>query len=264
MRYAFFLGYVGEGFHGLVRQPGLRTVEGELLQALKRLGYIESEGRARSIFSSRTDKGVSALQNVWAVSLNKEPVLGQINAELDGIWLYGFVRVPERFNPHRHVLRKWYRYVFPRRFDGSDLQRIRRAAELLVGEHDFRSFCAPEGKKTVRRVDGIAVFNQGMTVMDVFARGFLRQQVRRMAYALFMVGEGVWSPGEVERRLRVYDPVPPMPAEGLVLVRTYMDTHVQVDDEQLGRMLAEWEERRISAKVRADVFGTHRWFSLIP
>lgn len=264
MRYAFLLGYVGEGFHGLVRQPGLRTVEGELLHVLKDLGYIESEREAKSIFSSRTDKGVSALQNVWTVSLRKEPILGQINAELDGIWLYGFTRVPEHFNPHKHVLKKWYRYVFPHRFGREDLQRMRRAADLMVGEHDFKSFCIPEGKSTVRRVESIAVFNQDMTVMDVFAGGFLRQQVRRMAYALFMVGEGVWSPKEVDRRLHVHDPVPPMPAEGLVLVRTYMDFPVHVDDEQLGRMLSEWEERRISAKVRADVFGAHRWFSFIP
>ncbi len=234
------------------------------MRVLMNLGYIESEKSARSIFSSRTDKGVSALQNVWAVSLNREPVLGQINAELENIWLYGLAEVSERFNPHRHVMKKWYRYVFPRRFERKDIERMRKAAELMVGEHDFKSFSIPEGKNTVRTVDDIAIFNLDMTVMDVFARGFLRQQVRRMAYALFMVGEGAWGIGEVRRRLGVYDPVPPMPAEGLVLVRTYTDVCFHVDDEQLRNMLSEWEERRVSAKVRAEVLGTHRWFSFIP
>ncbi len=261
MRFAFLVSYFGDGFHGLVRQPGLRTVEGELLSVLSDLGYLNPSD-ARSMFAGRTDKGVSALQNVWAVNLIRPPVLGQINAELEGIFLYGYVRVDDSFNPLRSARKKWYRYVFPRRFGRRDLERMRRAAEILTGEHDFSSFCIPEGRKTRRSVDRIEIFNQGMTVMDIFAKGFLRQQVRRIAYALYMVGEGAWTLEDVRRRLEERDPVPPMPAEGLVLVRVYMDTYIPADEEQLRRMLSAWEERRTRARVLADVYGTHVWFQI--
>ena len=259
MRYAFRVGYVGEGFHGLARQPGLRTVEGEVLRVLTERGY-RREGDF-FLFSSRTDKGVSALSNVFAAELRKEPRLGEINASLRGVWVWARAPVSGSFNPVRDARMRWYRYVFPRRYSAEELEAMRGAARLFVGKHDFSSFAVVEDKNPVRTVKRIEVFNTGYTVMDIFAPGFLRQMVRRIATALMRVASGEWDEDEVKRRLVERDPVPPAPPEGLVL----MDVHFpgipwEVDPFWFGRMMEHWEGVERESMVRASLARARLFF----
>ncbi len=73
------IAYLGSGFFGFARQPGLRTVQGELEDALADLGYLR-EGGLR--VTSRTDRGVSALDNVVVFRSEGEVSLGALNARL--------------------------------------------------------------------------------------------------------------------------------------------------------------------------------------
>ena len=68
MRWLVRFGYDGRSFAGWARQPGLRTVEGELLRGLVRLGVVPSADAARVAVASRTDRGVSARANAFVLS----------------------------------------------------------------------------------------------------------------------------------------------------------------------------------------------------
>jgi len=259
MRYAFRVGYVGEGFHGLARQPGLRTVEGEILRVFTERGY-RREGDF-FLFSSRTDKGVSALSNVFAAELRGEPRLGEINSSLEGIWIWAYAPVSHSFNPVRDARLRWYRYVFPCRFSLEQEERMREAAGILVGRHDFSSFAILEGKNPVRTVKRIEVFNTGYTVMDIYAPGFLRQMVRRIATALMRVATGEWDLDEVKRRLEERDPVPPAPPEGLILMDVhYPGVQWRVDSQWYGRMMDYWAEVERRSMVRASLARARLFF----
>ncbi len=253
MRLLFRLSYFGEGFHGLVRQPGLRTVEGELLGKLEELGIKWS----RSIVSSRTDKGVSALTNYIAVDVSKVPPLGAF-FDIPDLFVLGYVKVRDDFDPRRETRLRHYRYVFPEKLD---LEKARDAAKLFEGVHDFVSFCIPEGKRTVREVKRINVFSAGgVAFMDVWARSFLRQQVRRMAYAIYMVGLGEWEICEVQRRLETRDPVPPLPPEYLLLVDVKLPLHVPMDERARERWKEAWIERERAFRARRVLYSTFYQF----
>ena len=66
MRIAVKFAYDGRIFHGYARQPHLKTVDGELINALMKYGIIHDTEESRFRSASRTDKGVSALCNVIA------------------------------------------------------------------------------------------------------------------------------------------------------------------------------------------------------
>jgi len=138
MRYAFRVAYVGDRYHGLARQPNVPTVEGAIMNALTERGYRAEDDFF--LFSSRTDKGVHAFANVFAAEIRKEPKLGEINSRLKGIWIWAYAPVPHSFNPIRDARLRWYRYIFPHRFSTEQEDRMREAAALFVGRHDFSSF----------------------------------------------------------------------------------------------------------------------------
>jgi len=259
MRYAFRVAYIGDRYHGLARQPSVPTVEGAILEVLTERGY--RRGDDFFLFSSRTDKGVHALANVFAAEIRREPKLGEINSRLKDIWIWAYAPVPHSFNPIRDARLRWYRYVFPQRFTAEEEERMREAAKLFVGRHDFSSFAILEDKNPVRTVKRIEIFNTGYTIMDIYAPGFLRQMVRRIATALMRVARGEWGLEEIERRLKERDPVPPAPPEGLIL----MDVHYPgiswvVDADWLGRVYDYWAEEERKSMVRASLARARLFF----
>ncbi len=259
MRYAFRVAYVGEGYHGLARQPNVRTVEGEILRVLTESGY--RRGDDFFLFSSRTDKGVHALANVFAAEIRREPKLGEINSRLRNIWIWAYAPVPHSFNPIRDARLRWYRYVFPHRFSVDREERMREAAALFIGRHDFSSFAILEDKNPVRTVKRIDIFNTGYTVMDIYAPGFLRQMVRRIATALMRVALGEWDLDEIRRRLEEKDPVPPAPPEGLILMDVhYPSVSWTVDSDWYRKMMDYWAEEERKSMVRASLARARLFF----
>ena len=80
---------MGRDFHGFQRQPGLRTVESELLGALEEVGVIENLGQSNYSIAGRTDRGVHALGNVVSFRTRKMPIINQVNDILPrdiGFW----------------------------------------------------------------------------------------------------------------------------------------------------------------------------------
>ena len=158
------LEYDGSGFRGWARQPGERTVEGVLRDALDRT-YASWDGLA---VAGRTDTGVHATGQVASVRVTGGPpaesVAKALNAVLPAdLAVLAADEVPDDFNARVSARSRSYRYRILRRRVRSpfaeqralwwprtlDLERLRAQAELLPGEHDFTAFTPTETQHTV-------------------------------------------------------------------------------------------------------------------
>ncbi len=235
------LGYDGSDFHGWQLQPGLRTVQQVLEEALARL---TGEQRVRVNASGRTDTGVHAVGQVVnfhsATKLSADVLLRAVNAHLpDDVVVRQAEVVAGDFDANRDARRKLYRYVihdgpvpdlFHRRYCHHsrwplDAAAMSRAARALAGTHDFRCFETewPNRASSVRTITHIAVNRFGEWLwLDVEADGFLYNMVRAIAGTLINVGRGYWPEEEVAAIVSSGDRTragPTAPAQGLFLMR---------------------------------------------
>jgi tRNA pseudouridine38-40 synthase len=235
------LGYDGTDFHGWQTQPGLRTVQQTLEEALSRL---TGEPRVRVNASGRTDTGVHAVGQVVnfksATKLEPPVLLRAVNAHLpEDVVVRAAEVVPDDFDANRDAVRKLYRYVihdgdvpdlFRRRYCYHtrwklDADAMARAAGALRGRHDFRCFETewPNRATSVRTITRLAVRRSGDWLrLDVEADGFLYNMVRAIAGTLVNVGRGFWPEDYVARLVESGDRTqagPTAPARGLFLMR---------------------------------------------
>lgn len=199
MRYALKFGYHGKNFFGYARQPGLRTVEGEIIKALKKTTMIVDEEDENFQTASRTDKGVSACGNVLAFNTNfiGDEILSALNANLEEVWFYGIKEVDSSFNP-RHARERWYRYYL---FDeGMDLKNLEKYTKNFLGMHDFSNFARiEEGKNPTRTINTIEISKENeFIILDFKAQSFLWQMVRRIVKAMMDAVQGKLSYNDLE------------------------------------------------------------------
>jgi tRNA pseudouridine38-40 synthase len=209
------LEYDGSGFCGWQRQPGVRTVEGVLRDALATLGL-----RVESLTAAgRTDAGAHAHGQVVGLTLDRhfpaERLGGALNAVLPpDVTVVAAAPAAPDFHARRDAVSRTYRYlVVPRRTRLSvarqhawqvcgplDLDAMRRAARHLEGSHDFAAFgrSPRPGGTTTRTVHAVKVRRlAGALVIDVSADAFLYGMMRSFAGALVAVGEGRMSEAEL-------------------------------------------------------------------
>lgn len=209
------LEYDGTRYAGWQEQPRERTIAGELRGAAKRVfgGDVEIGG------SGRTDAGVHALaQTAHLRSKKKHGRLpfGLAAAINDGlpsdIHVLEAAPANDRFHARHDATLRSYVYQFSRRRsaflkpyvwwvrEGLDLARMRQAAAMLAGMHDYASFAEvdDEEKSSKVRVFEARLEEAGPLVLFRFvASHFLRKMVRRVAGVLARVGTGAMDPGEV-------------------------------------------------------------------
>jgi len=210
--YRIDLGYDGSGFHGYARQAGVRTVQGELEQALFRLtGPVETE------VAGRTDKGVHATGQVVSFpappGLDVDRVRRSLNRQL-APEIVAVAEAPEGFSARFSATGRTYRYLILNREAPDpflartswhyetplDVAAMSQAAAHLVGEQDFTSFCRKAGERsmvrTVRRATW-AGSGDGLLVFEVEAGSFCHQMVRSFVALLVEVGRGRVEAGAV-------------------------------------------------------------------
>jgi len=195
MRFALKIYYDGRNFSGSQIQPDQRTVEGELLNAFKKLGAKIEKFQS----AGRTDKGVSAFGNVFAVATDFKLEARALNSFLPGdVRVLAVKEVQEDFNPRYEAKERVYRYfLFD---DGYDIKKIRSAAKFFEGEHSFHNFCILEGRSPVRKIKKIMVKKQGdFLVLTFYGESFLWQMVRRIITALKMAGRSEISAEELKK-----------------------------------------------------------------
>jgi len=191
MRIAIKFAYDGKFFHGFARQPDLKTVEGDLINALVKQNIIKDLNESFFRIGSRTDKGVSALGNVVAFNTNffKKDIIKNLSDELENILIYGYAEVDSDFNP-RYAKYRHYRYFLKN--DGFDFEKLIDAANVFTGKHNFSNFARVESfKDPVRTIDNI-VFSEenNIIIIDFFAQTFLWHQIRRIVSSLEKIGMG--------------------------------------------------------------------------
>jgi tRNA pseudouridine38-40 synthase len=249
VRVAVKFAYDGTRFMGSQRQPGERTAESELLRALIKIGAITSADENRFRVASRTDRGVSALGNVFAVDTDFRlpELLAALNASCEDVHCFALAEVPKNFSPRR-AQGRWYRYHLPYR--GQDLDLMAQGANEFKGEHEFRLFCKPDGKVTLRALGSVSLCREGeLIVIDIRAREFLRNMVRRIVSALDQLGQGKVTLEDIRSALQGQGRSMGLAdAEGLVL----MDIDLDLDwcYPPTGRMPSIVSERTHKARVR--------------
>lgn len=198
---AIKIAYIGEGFHGSQRQPGLKTVESEIQRNLVKVYKSDSIDFSLKL-ASRTDRGVNALGNVAVIdtgSWGPDELLRALNGVSWGVYYLSYAHIPDDFRP-RFAHMRTYRYVMPS--DGIDVERAKKCASLFLGEHDFSRFCRYDGKPTLNNVVSSDVKSEGdFIIYECSARFFLWHQVRRMASAIAKVGAGNADYDDVIRAL---------------------------------------------------------------
>ena len=191
MHIAVKFAYDGRKYFGFARQPNLKTIEGEILTVLIRNGLIDDVITSQFRYTSRTDKGVSALGNVIAFNTDsiKNNIIKKLNSDLKDIFFYGMKEIESDFFP-RHAKRRSYRYYFRRK--NLELDKMLSTAAFFTGEHNFSNFARVEEFKDPHRIiDNIVVTeNNDFFVIDFYAQTFLWHQIRRIISAMEKVGMG--------------------------------------------------------------------------
>lgn len=241
MNYRLTIQYDGSRYDGWQKQGNTdNTLQGKLESVLSRLAGqpVEVHG------AGRTDAGVHASGQVASVKLpgdhTPQEIKSYVNRYLpEDIAVTEVEEAEERFHARLSAKGKVYRYairlgdtpdVFRRKYqyrveEKLDAEEMRRAAQLLCGTHDFRSFCANRRykKSTVRTVSSIEIQVDGDTMTLTFrGDGFLYHMVRILTGTLLEVGMGERRAEEMPGILAALDRSAAgktAPAQGLSLVR---------------------------------------------
>ena len=255
--------YDGTNYCGFQIQPDKPTIEGELNRALSELTHED----IHIIGASRTDSGVHAEGNVAVFDTASSIPAARFGRAL-APFLPADIRVaagdevPADWHPRKQNCIKTYKYSIscgdfedPLKrlywtYSGRELdtEKMRTAAQYLIGEHDFTSFANPssqllmDGGSAVRTIYSIAVEKeakqklpyycekndiphnttaQSSVYITVTGNGFLYNMVRIIAGTLINVGNGLWEAERVRKALLARDRTkagPTAEARGLKLL----------------------------------------------
>jgi tRNA pseudouridine38-40 synthase len=241
-RIALGIEYNGRNYCGWQWQPGKPSIQAALQQALAKV----ADQPVEVVCAGRTDAGVHALEQV----VHFESLVAR---RLDSWLLGGNTHLPEdvrilwakpvsdAFHARYSALARWYRYVIFNRpvksalsvnlatwwYQPLDAEVMDKAAQVLVGHHDFSSFRAQgcQSKSPFRQLHFINVTRSGETVqIDICANAFLHHMVRNITGALLEIGSGKRQPDwlvellELKQRIRAGITAPP---DGLYLASVY-------------------------------------------
>jgi len=232
--------YDGTNYNGWQIQPNGVTIEEKLNEAIKDLTGEDIQ----VIGASRTDAGVHALCNA-AVFDTESPILDwkfapALNARLpEDIRIQKSMEVASDFHPRHCNSKKTYEYrIYRSQYENPigrqyahfvyfplDVDAMTKAANFLVGEHDFESFCSKKAQvlSTVRTVYEASFREEGdYLIFRISGNGFLFNMVRIIVGTLLEIGRGAMDVSEVPKILEGKDRSlagPTAPARGLSLVK---------------------------------------------
>ena len=232
------LGYRGGAYSGFAEQEGCRTVAGELRRALETVLHREVE----LVCAGRTDAGVHAVAQYVSVpvageelELSGRRLLASLTALVpDDLSVREVLRADAGFSARFDATARRYRYRIscgrqrPMLLFGHtwwlrpaaelDVAAMREAAQCLVGEHDFASFCKVSsarqlleaGRSTSRRLAYVRVshdeeLGEPIVAIDVEGNAFLHNMIRIMTGTLVEVGRGHRDPSWVANVLAARD-----------------------------------------------------------
>lgn len=239
-RFKLEIAYDGTQYCGWQIQPNGITVEEVLNRKLSELLRED----IKVIGASRTDSGVHALGNVAVFDSNTNIPGNKLSYALNqklpaDIVIQSSCQVADDFHPRYCDTRKTYEYqIYNAKFENPLKSRyshfvflplridaMQKAAEIIKGEHDFKSFCSSRGQAltTIRTIYDLDVYKEEEIVkIRISGNGFLYNMVRIIVGTLIKVGLGVYPPEYVQEILDAKDRTkagPKVPAKGLTLIK---------------------------------------------
>lgn len=252
--------YDGTNFCGLQFQPSLRTVAGEFERALGKMFAHPVKITA----AGRTDAGVHATGQVVSFKTQAAFPFDRLSVALnsalpDDIGVREVAVVSDDFSARFSALERTYVYAIYNAREPSpllaryayhawrtiDLDRFLEAAQNLLGEHDFRSFCGmlPETGPTIRTVNLLDARRLGPLIrVEIRADGFLHRMVRTIVGTLVECGTGRRDPADMVRVVHARDRAAAgltAPANGLYLAGVrYKDGYDSFKEPPVTSLLA--------------------------
>lgn len=252
MRIALLLQYNGSNYHGWQRQKDPETVQGHLERVLQKV----FNSRIGLVGSGRTDSGVHALGQVAHFDIEScdipiNSLWKAINRELpDDIRLLASRLASDQFHSRFAANKRQYLYqiatqpnVLHRHFQWYmrfhlDLAKLEQISLLIIGEHDFSSFCYA-GTETENMICNIYIAkwqmdSSGVLSFHVQADRFLHHMVRMLVGCMVEVARGKW---EIEHFMELLDHPDrrahtiTAPAHGLTLIKVSYPKALQPDWE---------------------------------
>jgi len=247
MRYfKLTIAYDGTDFHGWQIQAEKPTIQGEIVNVLRRLTqehvYLHGAGRTDAgvhalgqVGSFRTQSGLSAEEFQRALNALLSPAIRIVGSEevgpdFDARWSARGKIYRYRIYRGKVVPPMIWRYVLHYPFP-LDEEAMRDAAARFTGTHDFASFAASTGSEEddKERSSEREIFSTELArtaddeelVFTVRGRSFLRYMVRKMVGTLLDVGRGRLKPEDIDRLFEIRDRSksgPTVPPQGLVMV----------------------------------------------
>ena len=227
-RYKLTIEYDGTPYAGWQRQAGPRSVQGAIEAAV--LGFSAETVTIQG--AGRTDSGVHARGQVAHLDLEKDwpadTVRDALNAHLqmagDSVAILTAEPAAADFDARFSARRRHYLYRIvcrraPLVIDANrawwvrrplDVAAMHRAAQVLVGRHDFTTFRSVQCQarspvRTLDRLDVVDGADEGSIEIFASAQSFLHNQIRSFAGTLKLVGEGKWSVADVAAALAARD-----------------------------------------------------------
>ena len=208
MRYLVKFSYDGTNYYGYQKQPGKRTVEGELENALYN---INNHMQTKIYSSGRTDRGVHALAQTAHFDVNVSITLYKLKCALnsllpDDIHVFETSLVDNNFNSRFDVKEKTYiyklnikeynpierNYIYQYNRE-LDINKMKEAIKDFEGEKNFKPFVSEEAKKSdyVRIITKAKITEKnGIIEFRFTGNGFMKYQVRNMVGTLIKIGAG--------------------------------------------------------------------------
>jgi tRNA pseudouridine38-40 synthase len=240
-RYRVTIEYDGTPFLGWQIQADGPSIQGRLVEAIRKLGAESVDVRG----AGRTDAGVHALGQVAHFDLEKhwpaDTVRNAVNFHLrpDPISLVSCEMIGPGFDARFSAVGRHYLYrILARRGPPAldknrvwwvprplDAEAMAAAAPALIGRHDFTTFRAAgcQARSPIKTLDRLDVTRAGDEIrIEASARSFLHHQVRSIVGSLKHVGEGKWPVSEMAAALEAKDRSrcgAMAPSSGLYLVR---------------------------------------------
>ncbi len=210
-RYLLKIWYIGSNFSGSQRQPGKRTVEGELLKALNKAKYISDAQASNFKAAARTDAGVHAKEAIFCFNSEEIIYIQSIESFLpNDVGVIGYHEVNLDFHPRWEVEMKEYKCVYVLREDENpSMKLMKKALSLYEGDHDFRLFSktdySKKNKLTKLTVNRASVTNfdddTRILVFSFQSKSFLWQQIRRTISFILKIGKGEAILDDLKKKL---------------------------------------------------------------
>lgn len=215
--------YDGKDFNGWQKQPNHLNIQGEIEKAIKNVTGEEVE----LIGSGRTDAGVHAFEQVANFKTNTELPIEKmataINSQLKHtVRILKAEEVDLNFHSRYNCHKKTYAYIIDNSDQGTaiyrnftyhisqplDIKMMQKAADYLIGEHDFSSFksSGTSSKNSVRTIYKAQILKeQQRVIIMITGNGFLYNMVRIIAGTLVEVGLKHFPPEEMKNILDAKD-----------------------------------------------------------